>query len=239
MTHLRDKLFYALLEIRMQIMAHTTNHIIIDDKASTTSFLEDVENHLAVAETIKECRRCTHILTEAREEEDVRIKTLKLIHNRTDNLNTLTHFNSCSFLNGHTESMATLRCSEIIHTIGQCQCLRIGVCFIEFLNTTVDIAEFRIYFLDTLTLECHAKVEHTMRRGVLRTNVNHIIFWCKHHIGSFLNRTIGHSIILRCRVRQNLVGHTQRIFLFRFIVLTHRIAFPVFTQKDTAHIGMT
>ena len=71
LTHIRNKLLHALHEVGMNVSHHTANRVVVQNKTATTSFFKDVENLLTVTEGIKECCRCTEVLTQTAEEKNV------------------------------------------------------------------------------------------------------------------------------------------------------------------------
>ena len=71
--------------------------------------------------------------------------------------------------------MAMLHGTQIVQTVGQSQCLRIGHTLPHLLNSTVDIAEVWIDALDGLTVENGLQAEHTVGGGVLRTDIDNIV----------------------------------------------------------------
>lgn len=92
LAHRLDELLHAFLEVGVNVVHHATNRVVVQDQAATTSLFENVEYLLTVAESIKEGRRSTEVLTQAAEEENVRVDTLQLVHNRTDYLYAVAHF---------------------------------------------------------------------------------------------------------------------------------------------------
>ena len=162
LTHVRNELLDTLLEIRMNIGHHTADGVIVQNQASAAGFLEDVKNLLTVAETIKECRGGTEVLTEAGEEQDVGVDTLQLIHNSTDDLHAIAHLNAHSLLDTHAERVAVLHGAEIVETVSEGQGLRISQAFADFLHAAVDISEHRVDLANALAVEAHAEMKHTV-----------------------------------------------------------------------------
>ena len=163
LAHRHDEFLHAFLEIGVNIVSQTTNHIVVENQTTTASFFKDVENEFAVAETIKERRCRTHILAQAREEEQVRVNTLQFIHDGTNHLHTIAHFHSHGLLNASAKSVTVLHRTEIVHTVGERKRLRISQFFTDFLNTAVNIAEVWIDFRNRFTVNARTEVQHTVR----------------------------------------------------------------------------
>ena len=152
-TQVGDKLFHSFLEVGMQIGLHTTDSVVVHNKASAASFLEDVEYLLAVAETIEERGQSTKVHCETRVEQQVRVYALQFVHDGTDILHTVAYFNAHSLLDACTKGVAVLMCAQIIQTVSQCQCLRVGETFAHLLDAPVDVAAVGIYLLDGFTFQ--------------------------------------------------------------------------------------
>ena len=79
-----------------------------------------------------------------------------------------------------------------------------------------------------------------MGRGVLRPDVDHVLFGLEDAVlllavRQRLHRFVG-GLEAHGFVGQRLVGHAQGVELFGLVVLTHGVANPVFAQVDAAHI---
>ena len=66
----------------MQVRLHTTDSVVVHNKASAASFLEDVEYLLAVAEAIEERGQSTKVHCETRVEQQVRVYALQFVQAR-------------------------------------------------------------------------------------------------------------------------------------------------------------
>ena len=132
-----------------------------------------------------------------------------------------------------------MHCTEIVQTVCQRQCLWISQLFVQFFHTTVNVSQYRINLANSFTFQFHTEVQYSVSRWVLWTDIDYVIFWFK-DFATF--SMIVHTILIvhqtRSFVCQRFVGHTCWIELFRFIILTHRIAHPVFAQEDATHIGI-
>ena len=135
--------------------------------------------------------------------------------------------------------MAVLHGTEVVHTVGQRQRLGVGERLVNLFNTAVDIAKDGVNLLNCFAFKCYAEVEHTVGRGVLRTDIYDIITVSKNCVALAGNRTIGIQCQFFSIVRQGFVGHAERIVLLRLIILAEGITPPVFTQEYTTHIGVT
>ena len=142
----------------MDVGHHAADGVVVEDEAATASFLEDVENLLAVAESIEEGCGRAKVLSQTAEEEDVRIDTLKFVHDGANYLHAVAHVDAHGLFDDHTGSMAVLHSTQIVKAVRQSERLGIGQLFVEFLHAAVDIAQHGVYLLDTLTFEAHTEV---------------------------------------------------------------------------------
>ena len=142
----------------MDVGHHTANGVVVEDEAATASFFEDVENLLAVAESIEEGCGRAEVLSQTTEEEDVRIDTLKFVHDGANHLHAVAHVDAHGLFNDHTGGMAVLHSTQIVKAVRQGERLRIGQLFVEFLHAAVDIAQHGVYLLDAFTFKAHAEV---------------------------------------------------------------------------------
>ena len=150
-AHHGNKFLDATLEVGMQVVRQTTNHVVVDDEAAAAGFFKNVENFLAVAESIEESRCRPQVLTQAGEEEDVRVDALQFVHDGANYLYAVAHFHAQSLLNTSTECMTALHSAQVVHTVSEGEGLRIGELFADLLYTTVDITEVWVEFGDDFT----------------------------------------------------------------------------------------
>ena len=241
LAHRLDELLHTVLEVGVNVVHHATNRVVVQNQATTTSFFEDVEYLFTVAESIKEGRRSTEVLTQAAEEENVRVDTLQLVHNRTDYLYAVAHFYPHSLLNTHTQGMAVLHRTEVVQTIGQGQRLWVSHAFADLLYATVNVTQHGVNLLNDFALKANTEVKHTMCRGVLRTDVDNVVVSTKNLVLYLINRTVLLQLIFVSNISQRLVSHVLRVegvVLLRVVVLTEGIANPVLAHKQTAHVGV-
>ena len=78
-----------------------------------------------------------------------------------------------------------------------------------------------------------------MRGRVLRTDVHNIFFVSEEYQFFILYCTIRVKFQFGSGINGFFIVHTKRIVLFRIIVLTHRVSYPVVTQVEAAHVGMS
>ena len=104
---------------------------------------------------------------------------MQFIHNSTDILHTFANLNAHGFFNTHTQCMAVLVCTQIVKTVCQGQCLRVGKAFIHFLDTSVDIPAVRINLTNNFTFQRNTEAHYTMSSRVLRTDVDYIFFFAE------------------------------------------------------------
>ena len=242
LTHQNNEIFHTFLEIGMQVILHAANHIVVYDKASAASFLENVENLLAITESIEECRGRTQVLAKTAKEQQVGVDTLKFVHYGTYNFYAIAHFNAHSLLYAGAKSVAALLCRNIIKTICERKSLRISHRLVEFLHTAMNIPEHGVNSLYKFTVQSHTEMQHTMSGRMLRTDVHHIIVVIKNHIFLNLQSSVGQKLIFLCGIGKWFVGHMlgiERILLYRVVILTHGVSHPIFTQINAAHVGMS
>ena len=137
--------------------------------------------------------------------------------------------------------MAVLVCAQVVQTVGQCQSLRIGEAFAHLLDTPVDISAVGIDLFDDFTFQ-------VIRGSALRRGLPGAGDRCSPHIPRSPKSCIllildafrpGFSSISVVVSHRFFIVHTQRIVFFRVVVFTHRIAYPVIAQIETAHVGMS
>ena len=173
--HVLHKVLHVLHEVGVDIVLQPTYSIVVLYQTASRGLLHTIQHMFTVTHRIKECCQGTHILSTATHIEQVRVKTLKLVHDGTNVLNTIGQFNAHTFLNDTNQCMTMHHCREIVQSISQCQRLGIGHLLTHLLYTTMDIAKMRIDTLNGLTVQNSLQAQHTMRRGVLRTYINDIV----------------------------------------------------------------
>ena len=107
-TQAGDQFLDLVHEFGMDVRLHAADRVVGLDQAAAGGLLEDVEHLLAVAEAVEEGRQCPHIHAEAREEEQVRVDALQLVHDRADVLHALRDLDTHRPLDAHAEGMAVL-----------------------------------------------------------------------------------------------------------------------------------
>ena len=152
-AHMLDERFHLLLEVGMQVGLHTADHVVVLDEASAGGLLEDVEHHLTFAEAVEERGEATHVKHQTGEVEQVGVDTLQLVHDGTDVLRTLGNLDAGSLLDAHAQGMAALVCAQVVQTVGQGECLRVGEALVHLLDAAVDVSADRVYTLHRLTVE--------------------------------------------------------------------------------------
>ena len=241
LTHNLNELLHTFLEVRMDVIHHTANRVIVQNQTSATSLLKNIENLFAVAEGIQECCGSTQVLAKTAKEKNVRVNTLQLVHNRTDYLYAVAHLYTHGMFNTHTQRVTVLHSTQVVQTVSQRQSLRISHTFANLLHTTVNVTQHRVDFANRLTLQVHAEVKHTVSRRVLRTNIHHIIVGTKNFVLHLIDRAILLQLIFIRHISQRLIRHVlriKRIILLRVVILTERIAHPILAHKQAAHVRM-
>ena len=60
-SHIRDKFFYPLDEVRMKIGLYTTDGIVVHDQTSAASLFKNIENLFTVTESVEESSQCSKV----------------------------------------------------------------------------------------------------------------------------------------------------------------------------------
>ena len=226
-----------LLEVLIDIILKTTNTIVVLDKTTTCCLLHAVEHVLTVTHTVKERCESTEVLSITAEIEKMTVNTLELIHDCTDNLDTVREFYTKCLLDYATDSVTVNHCREVVQTVCHCQCLWVCHTLKHLLDTTVDISEMWNDTLYRLTVENSLKTKHTVCRWVLRTDIDYELIIAEElylllNEVSVLVETILHGIV-------RLFIVLKCITLLGNKVLTERISLEVVTKEEATHIRMT
>ena len=169
----------------------------------------------------------------------MRVDTLQLIHNGTDVLHTFADLNAHGFFNTHTQCVTILMCTQIVQAVCQSQRLRVGEAFIHFLDTPVDITAVRINLTNDFTFQRNTETHYTMSSRVLRTDVDYIFFFAEQFRLFVLDGSVRVQFYFLSRIKRLFIGHAQWVILFRIVILTHWITYPIVTQIKPAHVRMT
>ena len=226
-----------LLEVLVDIILKTTDTIVVLDKATTCCLLHAVEHVLTVTHTVKECCESTEVLSITAEIEKMTVNTLELIHDCTDNLDTVREFYTKCLLDNATDSVTVNHCREVVQTVCHCQSLWVCHALEHLLDTTVDISEMWNDTLYRLTIENSLKTKHTVCRWVLRTDIDYELI-----IAEELNLLLNEVSVL---VETILHGIVRLFIVLKCItllgnkVLTERISLEVVTKEEATHIRMT
>ena len=116
-TQILNKILTVLHEVRINVVLQSTYSIIVLNQTSTGGLLHAVQHMLTIAHAIQEGSQSTQVLSHTRGVEQVGVETLKLIHDSTDVLDTISEFYTHTFLNHTYQSMAMLHGSQIVKTI--------------------------------------------------------------------------------------------------------------------------
>ena len=116
----------------------------------------------AVAHTVEHTRECAQVLCAARCVEQVVVDALQLVHNGTNVLNALRKLYAHSLFDDAYQCVAVHHRREVVHTVGQCECLRVGVRFAHLLYTAVNVAEVWVDALHVLAIEHGLQAQYTV-----------------------------------------------------------------------------
>jgi hypothetical protein len=117
---------------------------------------------LAVTHTVKECSKSTKVLSATAAIQQVRVKTLKLIHDCADILDAVCKLYAHSLFYYTNKRMTMHHGREIVKTVCQSKCLWVCVILAHLLNTTVNISEVWIDALNGLAINNCLKTKHTV-----------------------------------------------------------------------------
>ena len=238
-AHVGDEFLDTLHEVGMDVGLHTSDGVIVQDEASAAGLLKDVEHLLAVAETIEEGCRGTQVLAEAGEEQDVRVDTLQLVHDGADVLHAAAHLHAHGLLDAHAQRVAVLHGAQVVQTVGQGQCLRVGQAFVHLLDAAVDVSAVHVNLVDVLALERYSEAQHAVRGRVLGADVHYIFVVAEKHRPFFGRLAVLCGLYFEGGVHGLFVGHAQGVLLLWVVILAQGIAYPVVAEKEASHVGMS
>jgi hypothetical protein len=167
----------------------------------------------------------------------VRVKTLKLVHDGTDVLDTVGKLNLHGLFDNTYQSVAMLHGSQIVQTVGKSQSLWICHTLPHLLDGTMDVAKVWIDALYDLSVEHSLQTEYTVGSRVLRADVEHIVIIAKQLILLALQFAIVVEIVLQTVVGLYIV--LEGVLIVKLPILAERIALEVIAQEQATHVGMT
>ena len=170
---------------------YPTNGVIILNQPATGSRFENVENLLAVTETIEESCQGTQVHAQTGEEQQVGINTLQLVHDGTNVLHALAHLDAHGIFDTHTECMTIVMSCQIIQTVGQSQCLWIGEAFAHLFDASVNVTAVYVQLLDDFTFEGNTETKDSVSRWMLRTDVDNVFILIKQDFTLFNDTSVG------------------------------------------------
>ena len=239
LAHVGDEFLYPVHKVGMDIGLYTANGVIVQDEASATGFLENVEHLFAVAEAIQEGGSGAQVLAEAREEQNVRVDALQLVHDGTDVLHAFAHFHAHGLFDAHAQRMAVLHGTQVIQTVGQGQRLRVSEAFVHLLDAAMDVAAVHVNLVDGFSFERHAETEHAVCGRVLGADVYHIFVFAKQLGFLFQGVSVFFQLYFVGGIRSLFIRHAQWVLLLGFIVLTERETDPIVAQEQTTHVWVS
>ena len=95
----------VLDKVRVDVGLASANTIIVLNESSAGGLLHNVKHLLAVAHTINKCSERSEVLSTTAVEQQVRVKTLKLVHYGADILNTVRKLNAHTFFDNRYKRM--------------------------------------------------------------------------------------------------------------------------------------
>ena len=167
----------------------------------------------------------------------MRVDTLQLVHDGAYVLHALAHLQPQTLLDAHAECVSVLRGSEIVQTVGQGQCLRIGQALAHLLDAAVYVSAVYVELADDLAFERDAETEHAVRGRVLRADVDHILTLVEYDAALAYEAAVGHKLEVGGAVLRDLVAHAQGVER-RIVILAQGVSDPVVAQIEATHVGV-
>ena len=149
------------------------------------------------------------------------VYSLQLVHYGAYVLHTLCHLQAYCVLDAHAECMAVLVRAQVVETVGECKCLRVGLALAELLYSAVYVTATYIDLAHLFTFERQAETEHSVCGGVLRTYVYHILVVVEnlqllYHLGEML---VLFNLIYAVSLLVGLALKTYRVYRFTGVVV--------------------
>ena len=167
-------------EVGGEILHEAADALIVESHAGTASFLHNVENLFANAESIEQHCGCAEVHAICADEEAVGSNARELVHDHADHLSAARDLNAGSLLDGHTEAVVVWVGREVVRTIHEVESPGISELLADLLDATVDVAAVEVDLLDGLTVDSCTETEHAVSGRVLRADVDNKVFGGKH-----------------------------------------------------------
>ena len=239
-AQIRAQLLGVGNEVGVDVVLQSADAIIVLYESATGGFLHHVEHMLTVAHTVKEGRQGAQVLRASAQEEQVVVYTLQLVHDGTDVMYSVRELYAHGLFYHTHQSVAVVHGAQIVETVCQGECLRIGHALHHLLYAAVYVAQVRIDVLHGLAVEHRLQSQHTVRRGVVRTEVHHKVVVIKESVARLHQFAQVVEVPLRRVVALRLIGHGEPVVLrAHVIVLAQRITHKVIAQEESSHVGMT
>ena len=97
---------------------------------------------------------------------------------------------------------------QIVKTVAQSQCLRVGQAFAHLFDSSVNISAVNIQFLDRLTLKADTKSENAVCCRMLRTDIDDIFILIKQHFPFLDDATVLENLYILGHICRYLIGHS-------------------------------
>ena len=103
----------------------------------------------------------------------------------------------------------------------------------------MDVAAVGIELPDGFAFKRYAETHYSVGGRVLWSDIDYIFTVIKDDILLGLVSSVRVQFYFLRGVIGLFIVHTQRVILFRIIIFTHRISYPVVTQIKAPHVGMS
>ena len=150
--------------------------------------VEDVEDLLAVAETVKHARRRTEIVCKRPDEDEVTVDPIEFRHNDADVLRARCRLDARELLDGECIAEVVVHRRDVVEAICIGQPLHIRPILKQLFDAAMQIAHDRRRLHNALAVQFQLHLQNAVRRGVLRPHVERIGLASDHQYPSFRMR---------------------------------------------------
>ena len=154
-----DKLARQRQKLFRNITRDSADSDVVVGQALSAGHLEEIHDHLALAQTVEKRRDRAEIERERPKEDQMRGNSVKLQHDHAQIFRALRDFNSGDPLGRQTEDFFGRHRSDIFKTIEHRNTLRVGAVLADLLDSAMEIADVRLGVLDDLAVHSQQQVE--------------------------------------------------------------------------------
>ena len=161
---------------------------VVEGLPCTADEVENVEDLLAVAETVKHPRRRAQIVCKRPDEDQMAVDAVQLRHNDTDVLRTRRCLDARELLDRKRIAEVVVHRRDVVEAIRIGQPLHIRPILEQLFDAAMQIAHDRRRLDNALAVQFQLHLQHAVRRGVLRPHVERIGLASDHQTPSFRMR---------------------------------------------------